>query len=84
MAHHKSAKKRIITNEKARRRNQRYLKLMRNSLKAVRESKSKEEAGPLLNKAVSVVDSLAVKGVIHKNRASGHKSRLYKYVAKLG
>ena len=84
MAHHKSAKKRIITNEKARRRNQRYLKLMRSSIKAVRESKSKDEATDLLNKAVSVVDRLASKGVIHKNRASGHKSRLYRSVAKLG
>ena len=84
MAHHKSAKKRIITNEKAHRRNQRYLKLMRTSLKAVRESENKEEASGLLIKAVSVVDRLASKGIIHKNRASGYKSRLYRKVAKLG
>lgn len=84
MAHHKSAKKRILTNEKSRRRNQRYLKLMRSSFKSVRECTNKDEATELLNKAVSVVDRLASKGIIHKNRASGHKSRLYKSVAKLG
>ena len=84
MAQHKSAKKRIITNEKSRRRNQRYIKLMRTSIKAGRDSEDKEEATGLLNKAVSVVDRLASKGIIHRNRASGYKSRLYKRVAKLG
>jgi small subunit ribosomal protein S20 len=84
MAQHKSAKKRIITNEKARRRNQRFLQLMRKSIRKVRESENKDEAIELLNKAVSVVDRLASKGIIHRNRAAGHKSRLYKRVAKLG
>jgi small subunit ribosomal protein S20 len=83
MAHHKSAIKRIHTNEKSRRRNQRYLKLMRRSIKAVREAGSKEEASTLLNKAVSVLDRIASKGIIPKNRAANYKSKLYRRVSKI-
>ena len=83
MAHHKSAKKRILTSEKARLRNRRYRKQMRKALKAFREATAKEEAQGMINDTVKLLDRLASKGIIHKNKAARTKSRMYKRLAKL-
>ena len=83
MAHHKSAKKRILTSEKARLRNRRYRKQMRKALKTFREATAKEEAQGMINDTVKLLDRLASKGIIHKNKAARTKSRMYKRLAKL-
>ena len=83
MPHHKSAAKRVKTNEKARLSNVAAKSRMRSAVKAVRSAKTKPEAETALKKAVAVLDRTAAKGVIKKETASRQKSRLAKYAAKL-
>ena len=80
MAHHKSALKRIRTAEKARLVNRQYMKQMRRSIKELLTFQKKDEAEPQLKKAASLLDRLARKGIIHKNKAANQKSRLTKFV----
>ncbi len=80
MAHHKSAIKRIRTNEKARLRNKHYRSIMKTAIKKVRLAESKEVAQANLNNAISVLDRLASKGVIHRNNAANKKSKLTRLV----
>lgn len=83
MAHHKSAIKRIGTNEIARENNRQYRTKLSRIIKAVISSEKKEEAEPKLKEAVSFLDRLAVKGIIHRNKAANQKSRLDKFFKKL-
>ncbi len=48
---------------------------IKNTLKAI-EGGNKEEATTAFKAAVPVIDSMATKGIIHKNKAARHKSRL--------
>lgn len=81
MPHHKSAAKRVITNEKSRRRNVSLRTRMRAALKAVREAGTRAQADTAYRQAVSVLDRVAAKGVIRKETASRHKSRLARFAA---
>lgn len=83
MAHHKSAIKRIGTNEMAREKNRQYRSKLNRVIKAVESSEKKEEAEPKLKEAISLLDRLAVKGIIHRNKAANQKSRLTKFLKKL-
>jgi small subunit ribosomal protein S20 len=83
MANHKSALKRIRANAAKRLRNRYQAKTTRNAIKKLRGTTSKEEAAPLLGKVISMLDRLAKKNVIHKNKASNNKSKLTKYVNSL-
>ncbi len=79
MANIKSAKKRAITAEKARRHNASRRSMLRSYIKAVLnaiESGDKDKAASALERAVPVIDVAAGKGLIHKNKAARHKSRL--------
>ena len=76
MAHHKSALKRIRQNEKRRVHNKYYAKTMRNAVKALRNTSDKEEATKMYPKVVAMIDKLAKKNIIHKNKASNLKSKL--------
>ncbi len=76
MAHHKSALKRIRQNEKKRVHNKYYAKTMRNAVKALRDTSDKEEATKMYPKVVAMIDKLAKKNIIHKNKASNLKSKL--------
>ncbi|MBN2634779.1 MAG: 30S ribosomal protein S20 [Prolixibacteraceae bacterium] len=76
MAHHKSALKRIRQNEKKRVHNKYYAKTMRNAVKALRNISDKEEATKMYPKVVAMIDKLAKKNIIHKNKASNLKSQL--------
>jgi len=80
MAHHKSAIKRIRTNEKARLRNKFYRSTMKTAIKKVRLAESKEVAQANLNQAISILDRLAAKGIIHKNNAAHKKAKLTRFV----
>ena len=81
MPHHKSAAKRVIPNEKSRRRNVSLRTRMRAALKAVREAGTRAKADAAYKQAVSVLDRTAAKGVIKKETASRHKSRLARFAA---
>ena len=83
MAHHKSAIKRIKTNEKARERNIHYKSMMKSALKAVFETSDKEVVVAKARSAISILDKLAIKGIIHRNKAANQKSRVAKYVNSL-
>lgn len=80
MAHHKSALKRIRQNDKRRLENRYYKKSARTAIKNLRELKEKEEAEKFLPKVVSMIDRLAKRGNIHRNKAANLKSGLARYV----
>ncbi len=80
MANHKSAIKRIRSNNAKRLQNRYYAKTTRNAVKRLRETNVKTEAAVLLPKVVAMLDKLAKKSVIHKNKASNLKSKLTKKV----
>ena len=83
MANHKSSIKRIKSNAAKRLRNRYQAKTTRNAIKKLRSSTDKAEASTLLTKVISMLDRLAKKNVIHKNKASNNKSKLTKYVNNL-
>lgn len=83
MPHHKSAAKRVITNEKSRRRNVAARSRLRSAIKAVQSAKTRPEAMDAYRQAVSVLDRVAAKGIIKKQTADRRKSRLAKFTAKL-
>jgi len=82
MANHKSALKRIRSNEAKRLRNKYQHKTTRNAIKKLREA-GKEEATTLLPTVISMLDKLAKNNIIHKNKAANTKSKLTKHVAAL-
>ena len=83
MPHHKSAAKRVITNEKARVSNIAVKSRMRSAVKAVRSATKRAEAEAALKAVISILDRTAAKGVIKKETASRQKSRLALFAAKL-
>ncbi|MBS9773880.1 MAG: 30S ribosomal protein S20 [Tenacibaculum sp.] len=83
MANHKSALKRIRSNEAKRLLNKYQHKTTRNAVKKLRELTDKKEAETMLSSVVSMLDKLAKKNVIHKNKAANLKSKLTKHVATL-
>ena len=80
MANHKSAKKRIRSNNAKRLRNRYYAKSTRTSIKKLRLTSDKAEAKEKLPKVISLLDKLAKKNVIHKNKANNLKSKLTRHV----
>ena len=80
MSNHKSALKRIRSNEAKRLRNRYQHKTTRTAIRKLRASKDAVEASALLKAVSSMVDKLARKNVIHKNKASNLKSSLTKHV----
>ena len=83
MANHKDAIKRIRQTEKRRLHNRYYAKNMRNEVKQFRALTSKSEAEDQLSKLYSIIDKVAKRGIIHKNKAGNLKSKLTRYTAKL-
>jgi small subunit ribosomal protein S20 len=80
MANHKSSIKRIRSNDAKRLRNRYQAKTMRNAMKDLRNDEVKASASEKLPKVIAMVDKLAKKSVIHKNKASNLKSKLTKKV----
>jgi small subunit ribosomal protein S20 len=83
MANHKSALKRIRANEKRRVLNRYHSKTMRNAIKKFRGMADKTEAGTKLPVMVSLIDKMAKKRIIHKNKAANLKSKLTRQVKSL-
>jgi small subunit ribosomal protein S20 len=76
MAHHKSALKRIRQDEIKKVHNKYYAKTTRNAIKALRDTSDKEEAAKLFPGVIAMIDKLAKRNIIHKNKASNLKSKL--------
>jgi small subunit ribosomal protein S20 len=83
MANHASAEKRIRNSAVKRLRNRYYAKTTRNAVKALRQNTDKADASKKLPAVISMVDKLAKRNVIHKNKASNIKSGLTLHVNKL-
>jgi len=83
MANHKSALKRIRSNEARRVINRYQHKTTRNAIKKLRDLSSKKEAEALLPSVTTMIDKLAKKNIIHANKAANLKSGLAKHVASL-
>ena len=83
MANHKSALKRIRSNEAKRLRNKYKHKTTRNAIKKLRDSESKKEAEEMFVSVTSMIDKLAKKNIIHNNKAANLKSGLAKHIATL-
>jgi len=83
MANHKSALKRIRQNEVKRDRNKYYHKSARTAIKNLRNEADKKVAEESLPTVSSMIDKLAKRNIIHKNKASNLKSKLAKLVANL-
>lgn len=83
MANHKSSLKRIRANEKKRLANRYYSKTMRNALRDIRAISDKGEATQKLAGMTAMIDKLAKRGMIHKNKAANLKSGLAVYINKL-
>lgn len=83
MANHKSAEKRIRSNDAKRERNRYNAKTTRNLLKDIRLTKDKNKAAELLPKVSALLDRLAKTNVIHKNKAANLKSSIQKHLNSL-
>ena len=79
MANIASARKRARQSEKHRQHNASLRSELRSAVKSVKkaiEAGDKSAAKIVLQRAASVIDSIADKNIIHKNKAARHKSRL--------
>ncbi|GHB80454.1 30S ribosomal protein S20 [Persicitalea jodogahamensis] len=83
MANHKSALKRIRANETKRLRNRYQHKTTRTYIRKLRDTSDPEAAREVYKTVSSMLDRLAKKNVIHKNKANNQKSKLDKYVKSL-
>jgi small subunit ribosomal protein S20 len=83
MANHNSALKATRQSEARKESNKYHARTMRNALKNMRKTTDKAEAGELLPKLNSMLDRLAKKNIIHKNKASNLKSSITKHVTGL-
>ncbi|MEI2760367.1 MAG: 30S ribosomal protein S20 [Bacteroidia bacterium] len=83
MANHKSAVKRIRANGAKKDRNRYQAKTSRNALKELRTTTDKKEAEKMLPEVSGMLDKMAKKNLIHKNKAANLKSSITKYVAAL-
>lgn len=83
MANHKATKKSIRQSEKRRLQNRYYAKTMRNAVRSFRALTDKSEAEKTVGNVISLVDKVARRNQIHKNKASNLKSKLMKFVNKL-
>ena len=83
MANHKSALKRIRSNEAKAERNKYQAKTTRTFIKRLKTTTVKAEAEELYKKVSSMIDKLAKKNIIHKNNAANKKSKLAQHVSTL-
>ncbi|CAN5396813.1 30S ribosomal protein S20 [soil metagenome] len=86
MANHKSAEKRVRQNAKRKEINRSNRSKLRTSIKKLRAAvtgNDKAASTELLFPTVSLIDKAVNKGILHRNAAARHKSRLTKHVNSL-
>ena len=87
MANTAQAKKRVRQTIKRRERNFGLRSRLRTAIKGIRKAIAagdKSQAEAAFKKSVGTIDSIADKGIIHKNKASRHKSRLSSAIKAMG
>ncbi|MBD0296930.1 MAG: 30S ribosomal protein S20 [Flavisolibacter sp.] len=80
MANHKATKKDVRQSTKRRERNRYYGKTTRNAIRDLKALEDKGAAGERVPEVISMIDKLAKRGIIHKNKASNLKSKLIRKV----
>ena len=80
MANHKATKKDVRQATKRRERNKYYGKTTRNAIREFKLLTDKKEAAKGLPEVASMIDKLAKRGIIHKNKAANLKSKLTRKV----
>lgn len=83
MANHKSALKRVRSDEKKRDRNRYQHKTTRNALRKLRATTDLKEATELLPKVSSMLDKLSKNNIIHKNKAANLKASIAAHTSAL-
>jgi small subunit ribosomal protein S20 len=83
MAHHKSAQKRIRQTAKRRLENRYYGKTTRNAIRKYMALTEVSEAQAQMGNVISMVDKLAKRNQIHKNKASNIKSKIMLHLNKM-
>ena len=83
MANHKSALKRVRSDETKRLRNKYQHKTTRNAIRTLRATTKKADAEKMLPGVFAMIDKLAKRNIIHKNKAARDKSRLTAQVRSL-
>ena len=83
MANHKSALKRVRSDQKKRDRNHYQHKTTRNALRKLRASKDLKEVTEMLPKVSSMLDKLSKNNVIHKNKAANLKASIAAHTSAL-
>ena len=87
MPNHKSAEKRMRQGERRRKINKGHRTRVRSSIKKLRaalETENVKVIGELLPATMSTIDKAVQKGVLHKNAAARHKSRLTQHANAAG
>ena len=75
-----STLKRVRQSRKANDYNNHYKSMMKTSIKKALSASSKKDAETLKDEAFKVIDKVASKGVIHKDKAANQKSRISKHI----
>ena len=70
--------KRARQSHKNNMRNRHYKSMMKTAIKNVLTA-ADNDSDRILSKAISTIDRVCAKGIIHKNNAARHKSKLTKY-----
>ena len=83
MANHQSSIKRIRQTQTRNLRNRYYAKTARNAVRKLRAMTVKDDAAALSRQVSSMLDKLAKRNVIHKNKANNLKSKLALHINKL-
>ncbi len=83
MAQHRSAEKRARQAQRRQDRNTVWKSRMRTAIKKVRAATNRATGEAELKKTVKLLDQLAARGVIHRNKAANQKSALTLHVNKL-
>ena len=83
MANHQSALKRIRSDKAKYLRNRYQAKSTRTFIKKLRNTTDKAEAEELFKKVSGMIDKLAKKNIIHKNKAANNKAKLAKLINSL-
>ena len=83
MANHKATKKDVRQAAKRRDRNRYYGKTTRNAIRDIKALDDKKAVDEGMPNVLAMIDKLAKRGVIHKNKASNLKSKLAKRANKL-
>ena len=75
--------KRVRQSRKANAKNRAYKAKVNTAVKKMLNTNKKDEAQNILKESVKLIDKVASKGIIHKNKAANKKSTLYRHLNNL-